>query len=92
MQLEIITKNDLLQLKNEIVDEVRKLAKGGEQSKKKWIRTKEVCSMLNCSPGTVQNLRTNGSIEYTKIGGSLYYSMESIDKIMEANKRNAIEG
>jgi excisionase family DNA binding protein len=91
MQLEIITKNDLLQLKKEIVDEVKKIVTGGEQINKKWIKTKEVCKLLNCSPGTVQNLRINGSIEYTKIGGSLYYSMESILKIMEENKRNALE-
>ena len=89
MHVEIMTKNDLTQFRNEIIDEMKKLIKGGQKINEKWVKTRDVCKLLNCSPGTIQNLRMNGSIEFTKIGGSLYYSMESINKIMETNKQNA---
>ena len=89
MHVEIMTKNDLTQFRNEIIDEMKKLIKGGEKINEKWCKTRDVCKLLDCSPGTIQNLRMNGSIEFTKIGGSLYYSMESINKIMETNKQNA---
>ena len=34
--------------------------------------------MLRISPGTLQNLRVNGTLAYTKIGGIIYYKYEDI--------------
>ena len=45
--------------------------------------------MLNISPGTLQNLRVNGTITYTKIGGILYYSSSDLEKLLETNKVDA---
>ena len=88
MNVEIITPHDLLQFKNEILDEIKKLHHGKAVSDKKWLKTREVCKLLKCSPGTLQNLRIQGIIEYTKFGGTLYYSADSINKVLENNKRN----
>jgi len=88
MELDLITKDDLASLKTEIIDEISKIL-SADQKPKKWLKTREVCDLLKCSPGTLQNLRINRVIEYTKIGGTLYYSTESINNILEANKKNA---
>ncbi|WP_370362918.1 hypothetical protein [Mucilaginibacter flavidus] len=42
--------------------------------------------MLKISPGTLQNLRVNGTRTFTKIGGIMYYKYEDILKMMEGNK------
>jgi hypothetical protein len=44
--------------------------------------------MLGISPGTLQNLRVNGTLPYAKVGGVIYYAYEDILKVMEENKRN----
>jgi len=42
--------------------------------------------LLQVSPGTLQNLRINGTLPYTKVGGIIYYDTEEIQKVMEANR------
>lgn len=88
MNVELITKTDLQALKNDIVNEVAQLLHGATE-KKQWLKSVEVRRMLNCSAGTLQNLRVNGTLEYSKIGGTLYYSYESVMKVFEKNKKNA---
>lgn len=50
---------------------------------KKWLKSIEVRKLLNISPGTLQNLRINGTLRFTKIGGMLYYKLEDIHKLLE---------
>ena len=59
-----------------------------EEQPKKWLKSSEVKSLLRISPGTLQNLRINGTLTYTKIGGIIFYSYEEILKVMEQNKVN----
>lgn len=53
---------------------------------RKWLKSHEVRKLLTISPGTLQNLRVNGSLSYTKIGGVIYYDYDDIRKMLEANK------
>ena len=39
--------------------------------------------MLGISPGTLQNLRINGTLTYSKIGGMMYYRYQDIMKLLE---------
>uniref|UniRef100_UPI0025C5CFA9 helix-turn-helix domain-containing protein n=1 Tax=Flavobacterium sp. UBA6046 TaxID=1946552 RepID=UPI0025C5CFA9 len=57
---------------------------------KQWLKSNEVRKLLNISPGTLQNLRINGTLSYTKIGCILYYPYQDIEKLMEHNKVAAI--
>jgi hypothetical protein len=41
----------------------------GYKPEKKWLKSSEVKKMLGISPGTLQNLRINGMLPFTKIGG-----------------------
>ena len=87
MATEIITKEDLMQFKIELLEEIEIMIKKikGEPDKK-WLKSKEVRKILNISPGTLQSLRINGSLPYTKIGGSLFYKYEDIVKMIEENR------
>ena len=87
MPSEIITTDDLREFKTELLTEFRKMLKEHHgQPSKKWLKSYEVKKMLGISPGTLQNMRINGTIPFTKIGGILFYDSEDIRKILEDNK------
>ena len=68
MNLEIITKEDLKEFKSELLTEIRQLIQPGQGQSKQWLKSVEVRKLLNISPGTLQNLRINGTLNYTRIG------------------------
>ncbi|MBJ2173638.1 helix-turn-helix domain-containing protein [Aureibaculum sp. A20] len=89
MAATIITTEDLLEFKLELLDEIKTLLQDNPQSNpKKWMKSAEVKEYLGISPGTLQNLRINGTIPYTRMGGVLYYDYEDISKILEKNRIN----
>lgn len=88
MAVEIITRVDLEEFRVELVAEIAKLLKSGaKESHKRWLKTAEVKKLLGISSGTLQNLRVNGSLPYTKLGGVLYYDREEIEKMLELNSK-----
>ena len=56
---------------------------------KQWLKSTEVRKMLNISPGTLQNLRINGVLSYTKVGGIIFYAYADLQKVLETNKVEA---
>ena len=42
--------------------------------------------MLNISSGTLQNMRVNGIIPFSKIGRMNFYSLSDILKVLETSK------
>lgn len=84
---QIATTGDLLSLKKELIDEIRELiASRSEPRRRPWLRSAEVRKLLSISDGTLQTLRINGTIPYTKVGGAIYYAYEDIVKLMEQNR------
>lgn len=49
---------------------------------KKWLKSHEVRKLLKISPGTLQHLKVNGTIPYTKIGGVHYFDYEKIQEVL----------
>lgn len=90
MSVELITKEDLEQFKIELFEEIRKLDynQQSENKSKSWLKGNEVRNLLGISIGTLQNLRLNGTLPYSKIGRLLYYKYEDICKLMEAKNSN----
>ena len=86
MEIEILTKADLHEFSKSLLAEIREILKDKNEYSKKWIKSKEVTKLLNISPGTLQNLRINGSLTYTKIGGTIYYDNTDIEKLLNSNK------
>ena len=91
MAATIITVEDLRDFKIDLLEEIKKIFQSQTTTQtKKWLKSTEVRKLLNISPGTLQNLRINGTLTYTKIGGTLYYDNADIDRLLNTNKTNAI--
>lgn len=90
MAIEVITREDLNEFRELLLSELNTLFNSKPQQQKKWLKSNEVRKLLNISPGTLQNLRINGTLSYTKIGSILYYPYQDIEKLLEHNKVAAI--
>ena len=87
MPTSIITTDDLREFKMELLDDIKNLlAKQASGKIKKYLKSSEVMELLQVSPGTLQNLRINGTLPYTKVGGIIYYDAEEIQNVMEENR------
>jgi len=86
MNVELVTKEDLRELENNLLNAIKLINKPGQGEVKKWLKSVEVRKLLNISPGTLQNLRINGTLRYTKIGGIMYYKLEDINNILEGGQ------
>ena len=82
MAAEIITKEDLQEFGNNLLNQIRGLLGQTLEQPKKWLKTYQVKNLLKISDNTLQTLRDNGTIPFTKIGGILYYSYEDINKVL----------
>lgn len=84
---QLVTIDDLLSLKFELLSEIKKLLKETSgQPVKKWLKSHEVRKLLDISPGTLQHLRVNGTLPFTKIGGVIYYDQEDITGMLQSGK------
>lgn len=87
MATQVLTTDDLYEFKTQLFEELKKLMDHKPQSsKKKYLKSSEVMEMLQVSPGTLQNLRINGTLPYSKIGGIIFYDAEEINLIMKENR------
>ncbi|GLB54099.1 MAG TPA: DNA-binding protein [Arenibacter sp.] len=87
MPTAIITTDDLREFKMELLDDIKNLlAKQASGNIKKYLKSSEVMDLLQVSPGTLQNLRINGTLPYTKVGGIIYYDAAEIQNVMDANR------
>ena len=76
-----------MEFKIELLEDIKELLENQKgQPQKKWIKSNEVRELLDISPGTLQNLRINGTLPYTKIGGVLFYEYHEIMEVLEKNK------
>ena len=87
MAASIITTEDLQQFKHELLGEIKEiLSENSGLQTKKWLKSPEVRKLLSISPGTLQNMRVNGTLPFTKIGGVIYYDYQDIQKMLSENR------
>ena len=86
MAIEVITKEDLHEFRNLLLSDLEKIIHSKPAKQKQWLKSSEVRQMLKISPGTLQNLRINGTISFTKIGGTIFYNYEDLEAMIESNK------
>lgn len=85
-----ITKEDLRDLKIEIINEFKKIVKAeisnysSVENEFEWLRSKCVRKIMNIAPATLQNLRISGKIRYKKVMGSYYYNKKDIHNLFES--------
>lgn len=87
MPAQIITPDDLKQFKEELLNEIRNILRESSDQKpqKKWLRSSEVRKLLGISPGTLQNMRINGTLPFTKVGGIIYYDYDVLSQMLHVN-------
>ena len=86
MAIEVLTHEDLNDFRQQLLRDLKDLLNISAQPAKKWLKSPEVRKLLDISPGTLQNLRINGTLAYTKIGGTIYYDNDDIEKLLRDNK------
>ena len=87
MPTSIITTDDLREFKIELLEDIKKLLTKQSNAKlKKYLKTAEILELLQISPGTLQNLRINGTIPYSKVGNIIFYDSDEIQKVMLSNR------
>lgn len=86
MALEVLTKEDLHEFKNELLEDIKNLFHIRTTEQKLWLKSSEVKELLKCSSGTLQTLRINGTLRYSRIGGTLYYNYQDIEKLLQSNQ------
>lgn len=47
-----------------------------------WMDNHEVCRRLRISPRTLQTLRDNGTLAFTKIGNRTYYRPDDVERVV----------
>lgn len=77
---QVVTKRDLLNFGNILLKEI-KTANEAEQPPQ-WLKSSEVKKLLKISPGTLQNLRVNGTLNFKRIGGIIFYKYSEIEKML----------
>jgi hypothetical protein len=74
---------ELIQEINEVKDLLLKKSKKNDLPE--LLRSSEVHKLLKIGPSSLAGLRQNGTIPFTKIGGSIYHFKEDIKKIIYNN-------
>ncbi|MGO4292694.1 helix-turn-helix domain-containing protein [Chitinophaga sp. RAB17] len=88
MAVEILTREDFAVFKTELFRELRELHNAPAIQPRKWLKSHEVRDLLSISPGTLQNMRINGTLAYTKIGGLIFYDHDDILKLLGSKKKD----
>lgn len=92
MAVNILTTDDLKKFKEDLFIELRQIL--GKQNKqdtakqREWLRTKEVCRMIGVSLSKLQYMRDNGEIKFTRIGGTIFYNADEINKLLSSGYEN----
>lgn len=82
MAVQIITQEDLNEFRTLLLNDIKEIIHSKQTHQKQWLKSSDVRKLLNISPGTLQTLRINGTLHYTKIGGIIYYNQEDINKLL----------
>jgi len=83
MAIEVVTKEDLQELRLQLLNDIRHLISPHEAKFiKPWLKNAEVKKLLSISSNTIQRLRVAGKLRSTKVGGVHYYRFEDIEKLL----------
>jgi hypothetical protein len=86
--VEIVTKEDLQQFKQDLLAAMQKmLQESSAPTDRRWLKTYDVRKMLgNLSPGTMQTMRNNGMLPYAPLSGLALYEYKDVVALMDELK------
>jgi hypothetical protein len=56
-----------------------------DELKETWIEGKEVIQTLHISTRTLQSLRDEGTLKFSRINGKFYYKVSDLENLLESN-------
>ena len=91
MAAQVVTTEDLqhfrIQLLNELKEFLLDLVKQKEHISIEGYKTKQVKQILGCCTNTLQALRISGKLRCRKIGGTLYYMREDVQRLFDEGRQ-----
>src|ERR1700761_6209327 len=88
MAVEIVTREDLQELRKQLLEDLKLMITPPQKTNKGWLRSSDVRAMLKISPATLQNFRLNGTLPFSKINGIHFYRQSDIEKLLETHFHN----
>ena len=82
MNLDLVTKSDLLELKSDLIEEIKKIVPMQTVAPDEYLKSAEVRKLMKISAGTLLHLRVSGKLPFTKIGRIVYFRLENIRRIL----------
>jgi len=89
MAVQIITKDDLEEFREKLLQDIKGLLGKRPEEPKKWLKSYQVKNLLKISGGTLQTLRSNGTLKFTRIGHIIYYNYEDIMQLLEVSTKKS---
>jgi hypothetical protein len=80
MAEEIITKEDLQEFGNNLLNQIKGLLGQTLDESKKWLKNYQVKNRLKITDNTLQTLRDNGTIHLPRSGASCFTVMKILQK------------
>jgi hypothetical protein len=87
MSLEILSRQDLNEFKIDLIQEIKTLLLQTPTGNKEVLKSTDVRKMLGISHGTLQTLRINRTLPYSKVGGTIYYQHADVLRVLQQNKK-----
>jgi hypothetical protein len=85
MNIEVITREEFNSFKKEVLEALKPVSNNPER---KFLRSSEMRKMFNISAGTLQNMRINGTLPYSKVGTTILYDYDVVLAILNENRVN----
>ena len=86
---DLLTKKDLEEFKKELFALLKSNPETSGAKEKKWMRSKDVCKLLDISSSTLQGLRIAGKLGFYKVGSIFFYKPEDIDKMLGNSEKKS---
>ena len=86
MSAQIITTEDLENFQQQLLKEIKIVVAQVHPPPKPWLKSSEVRELLQVSASTLQTLRLNGTLPFSKLGGAVYYAYQDIERVLKENR------
>jgi len=86
---QVLTYEDFKEFEARILKEIEEIKKALPSiSPKKWLRSSDIKELLGIlSHGKLQTMRNNKEIPFTVIGGTIFYSLEDVNKMLDTTRQ-----
>jgi len=86
MKVELLTKEDLDDFRLQLLTDLARMMKQPD-AVQPWLKSYEVRKLLKISPGTLHRWRVEGTIPYSRIGGTILYKYEDVKKLVDKARK-----